>query len=132
MRRKSNTLKTHMEKSPSLNDLLHYVPTETEDHEIQKDIELYNKLEKTALQYYFDQLENVYSDGHYYLGGQLEMRMDEEITMEKINKVREIIEQKMKKYGEPCNSFEEMSISVSILMLNQVEEIVKTYLKLHR
>ena len=119
-----------MEKYPSLNDLLHYVPTRNENHEIQKENEIYSKLEKTALQYYFDQLENVYSNGHYYLGGQLEMTMNEEITMEKINEAREMIEQKMKNDDEHCNSVEGMNIS--IFMLNQVEEIVKTYLKLHR
>lgn len=119
-----------MEKSyPSLNILLNYVPS-NESNEIQEQIEIYKKMEKTALQYYFDELENVYSNGYYYLGGQLEMTIDDEITMEKINNVREMIEQKMKKNTEMHESYEDMSIS--IFLLNQIEELVKCYSKINK
>jgi hypothetical protein len=104
----------------SLNSLLQFFPDETNNDEKI----MYNKIDKQSLIYYSNNIRN----GTFFLGGQIEMRPDEEITLDKIKEVREIDKKKEIEYGKPCNSLEAMSIYIHRNLLNQMEEIVKCYL----
>ena len=104
----------------TLHSLLQFVPYQTNNDEKI----MYNKLDKQVLTYYSNNIRH----GTFYLGGQIAMRPDEEITLEKIKEVREIDKKKEIEYGKPCNSLEEMSIYIHRNLLNQIEEIVKCHL----
>jgi hypothetical protein len=85
---------------------------------------MYDKLDKQVLIYYSNNIRH----GTFYLGGQIAMRPNEEITLNKIKEVREFDKKKEIEYGTPCNSFEANSILNSKILLNQMEEIIKCYL----
>ena len=105
----------------TLNSLLSFVPDQTNNDEKI----MYNKLEKQVLTSYS---ESIVRNGSFYLGGQIKMNPDEEITLDKIKEVRKINKRREIEYGKPCNSFEAMSILNSEKLLNQMEEIIKCYL----
>lgn len=105
----------------TLNSLLNFVPDETNNDEKI----IYNKLEKQVLTSYS---ESIFRNGSFYLGGQIKMYPDEEITLDKIKEVRKINKRRELEYGTPCNSFEAMSILNSETLLNQMEAIIKCYL----
>ncbi len=66
----------------------------------------------------------------FYLGGQVKMSPDEEITLDKIKEVREISKKREIEYGGPCNSWEAASIYSHNNRLNQMEDIIKAYTKI--
>lgn len=104
----------------TLNSLLSFVPDESNNDEKM----MYDKLDKQVLAYYSNKARH----GTFYLGGQIEMNPDEEITLDKIKEVKEITRKKYEEYGGPCNSFEAKCILNSKMLLNQIEDIVKCYL----
>ena len=91
--------------------------------------EFYN-LDKSVLFDYLKQSKESWANGKYYLGGQIQMDLDEPITLDKIREVRMIRIQRDKDYGEPVNSAEAGSIYRSEIQLNQIETIVKKYIDL--
>ena len=91
--------------------------------------EFYN-LDKSVLFDYLKQSKESWANGKYYLGGQIQMDLDEPITLDKIREVRIIRIQRDKDYGEPVNSAEAGSIYRSEIQLNQIETIVKKYIDL--
>ena len=109
---------------PSLNNLLNFVP----ENYIEESI--FNSINKNVLKIYLNYTIQPYSEGQFYLGGQIKMRPDQEITLEKINEVREIEKQRMIDYGGPCNSFEMASINNHKNLLLQMEELIKAYTRI--
>lgn len=105
----------------TLNTLIEFIPDENNEIEI-----LYKQLNKDVLQNYLHD-KNEYFNGYYYLGGQIKMKPDEEITIDKINEVRQITKKKEIELGGPANSYEAFSINNSKILLNQLEELVKCY-----
>ena len=91
---------------------------------------IFNNLNKEVLTSYYNDTKTTYSNGIFYLGGQFKMTPDEEITLDKIKKVREISKQREIEYGGPCNSFEAASINNHNNLLNQMEEIIIAYTKI--
>jgi hypothetical protein len=91
---------------------------------------LYNLIDKEALNQYLNDAKNKYYGGKFYLGGQIKMGPDDEITLQKFNEVREITKQRLIEYGGPCNSWEAASISHSERILDNAEKIVKCYNKI--
>jgi hypothetical protein len=108
----------------TLNYLINYIPIN------DKERTLYDKLNKQVLTSYFNDTKRIYFNGTFYLGGQIKMTLDEEITLDKINEVREISKQREIEYRGPCNSWEANSIYTAEIMLNQMEEIIKYHLEL--
>ena len=108
----------------NLNTLLSFVPeNDTERH-------IFDNLNKQVLNYYLDDTKKTYLNGMFYLGGQVKMKPDEEITIDKIKEVREINRKREIEYGGPCNSWEAASIYSHNNRLNQMEDIIKAYTKI--
>jgi hypothetical protein len=108
----------------NLNTLLSFVP----ENDIEKNI--FNNLNKQVLNYYLGDTKQTYLNGMFYLGGQVKMKPDEEITLDKIKEVREINRKRDIEYGGPCNSWEAASIYSHENRLNQMEDIIKAYTKI--
>ena len=108
----------------TLNILLTFVPNNDNERII------FNNLNKEVLTSYYNDTKTTYSNGIFYLGGQVKMTPDEEITLDKIKKVREISKQREIEYGGPCNSFEAASINNHNDLLNQMEDIIIAYTKI--
>ena len=108
----------------TLNILLAFIPNNDNEKII------FNNLNKEVLTSYYNDTKTTYSNGIFYLGGQVKMTHDEEITLDKIKKVREISKQREIEYGGTCNSFEAASINNHNDMLNQMEEIIIAYTKI--
>jgi hypothetical protein len=108
----------------NLNTLLSFVPeNDTERH-------IFDNLNKQVLNYYLGDTKQTYLNGMFYLGGQVKMKPDEEITLDKIKEVREINRKREIEYGGPCNSWEAASIYGHVNRLNQMEDIIKAYTKI--
>lgn len=108
----------------TLNNMLKFVPIN------EREKALYNLIDKESLNQYLNDTKSKYYGGKFYLGGQIKMGPDDEITLEKFNEVREITKQRLIEYGGPCNSWEAASISHSERILDNAEKIVKCYNKI--
>ena len=108
----------------TLNNLLNFDPKNYIEESI------FNSINKNVLKIYLNYTIQPYSEGQFYLGGQIKMSPDQEITLEKINEVREIEKQRMIDYGGPCNSFEMASINNHKNLLLQMEELIKAYTRI--
>ena len=108
----------------TLNTLLNFVP----NNDVER--KLFDTLNKQVLTSYSIDTKTKYFNYMFYLGGQIKMTPDEEITIEKIKEVREIDRQREIEYGGPCNSWEAMSMNNHRNLLSQMEEIIKTYTKI--
>jgi hypothetical protein len=108
----------------NLTSLLAFVPNNKIEGKI------FNNINTQVLTSYFDDTKSTWSNGTFYLGGQIKMNPDEEITLDKIKEVRKISKQREIEYGGPCNSWEAASINSHNNRLNQMEEIIKAYTKI--
>jgi len=70
----------------TLNSLLNFVCENVEEREA------FNKYSKVVSEYHKNTKEKYYG-GCYYLGGQLKLQLDDELSLESIKKVREITKQ---------------------------------------
>jgi len=113
-----------MTNKSTLNILLGFVPKD----EIESKIFNVNK---SVLNKYFNDTKESWSKGKFYLGGQIPMHLDEEITFLKIKNVKEITKQKMIDIGV-CNSFEMSSVNASARDLNEIELILKKYQEIYK
>lgn len=102
----------------TLNSLINFVCENAEESEA------FNKYSKVVTDYYNKTKEKYYG-GCYYLGGQLRMSLDDELSLESIKKVREINAQKLIELGGPCNSWEQQSMWTSERQLNEMENLIK-------
>ena len=105
----------------NLTSLLAFVP----NNEIERKI--FNNINTQVLTSYFDDTKSTWSNGTFYLGGQIKMNPDEEITLDKIKEVRKISKQREIEYGGACNSWEMASIWRAERQLSEIEVLVKIY-----
>lgn len=108
----------------TINNMIQFVPRNNEEEL------LYNSINKNVLYEYLNDTQHKYNSGYFYLGGQIKMTPDDEITAEKINEVREITRLRTIEYGGPCNSLECYSISKNEKSLYDIQKIVEFYLKI--
>ena len=108
----------------NLTSLLAFVP----NNKIEEKI--FNNINTQVLTSYFDDTKSTWSNGTFYLGGQIKMNPDEEITLDKIKEVRKISKQREIEYAGPRNSWEAASFNSHNNRLNQMEEIIKAYTKI--
>jgi len=87
-----------------------------------KEKELYN-FDKSIINRFNINLDK----GIFYLGGQIKMTHNEVVSLDSIQKVREINKQRNIEYGGPCNSWEAASIYTSQTELGLVESMIKSY-----
>jgi hypothetical protein len=108
----------------TLKTLLSFVPnTHVERY-------IFNNLNKLVLNSYLTDTKSKSFNGIFYLGGQVKMTINEEITIEKIKEARDIDRQREIEYGGPCNSFEAMRMNNCRNLLQQMEEIINAYTKI--
>ena len=110
---------------PSLNDLLNFVPQNDKEREIL------NPSKFTVLTEYLIDSKSSWSKGQFYLGGFIQMKPDEKITLSKIEEVK-VARAKSYAEGGPCNSAEMASIWRSERQSKEIETIVKKYTEIYK
>ena len=115
-----------MNNKATLNKLIGFVPENDAEREI------FGSCKKTVLYEYLQDSKSSWSKGQFYLGGFIEMKPDDEITLKQIDEVKKIREQRYMEYGGPCNSAEMASIWRSERQLAEIEEIVKKYEEIYK
>jgi hypothetical protein len=110
----------------TLNKLIEFVPENDAEREI------FDSCKKDVLNEYLKDSKSSWSKGQFYLGGFIQMKPDEEITLKKIDEVKIIREQQYIEYGGACNSAEMASIWNSERQLAEIEEIVKKYEEIYK
>ena len=110
-----------MTESPktTLTYLINYIPNNNAEKI------MYEKLDIQVLSSYLNDTNSKYFGGSFYLGGQVKMKPDEEITLKKIDEVRQISKQRLNEYGDYSNSWEIASVMHSKSLLNQMEKIIQ-------
>jgi len=68
-----------------------------------------------------------WTGGKYYLGGQLQLSLEDKISAETIQTVKDIRMEKCRTYGGPCNSSEDASIQRSKNQLKIIENLLVLY-----
>lgn len=111
--------------NPSLIQLSEFVP----QNEAEQAIYNVSESEKSIIQTYLDDSKSSWAKGKYYLGGQIRLNLDDEITPELLEKVRIIINNSD---GYYCNSFEYASVLRANNGFNNIEKIVNKYNKIQR
>ena len=106
--------------NPTLRKLLDFTPLNEKEHNI------YN-INKSILQTYLDNTKSSWSGGKYYLGGQIKLSLDDEITQKLIDKAWDMFGDS---YG--CNSAENASIWTAKGELTSIEIIVKKYIEIQK
>ena len=110
----------------SLINLLEFVPQNDKEREIL------NPSKFTVLTEYLIDSKSSWSNGHFYLGGFIKMKPNEEITFKKIEEVKKLREKSYRENGGPCNSAEMASIWRSERQLGEIETIVKKYIEIYK
>lgn len=113
-----------MTNKATLNSLINFVP------ENEFESEIFN-VNTSVLNKYFKDTKESWSKGKFFLGGQIPMELDEEITFSKINNVREISKQRMNDIGI-CNSWEMASVYAAERQLNEMEIILTKYHEIYK
>jgi len=110
----------------TLNKLIGFVPENDAEREI------FDSCKKTVLYEYLQDSKSSWSKGQFYLGGFIEMKPDDEITLKQIDEVKIIREQRYIEYGGACNSAEMASMWRSQRQMAEIEEIVKKYEEIYK
>jgi len=101
----------------TLRQLIDFIPLNDKEREI------YNvNVKESILQTYLDDTNRSWTGGKYYLGGQIQLRLDDEITPKLIAKAWDM-------FGDSyaCNSAEMASIWNAKGGLSSIETIIKKY-----
>ena len=110
----------------SLNNLLAFVP------QSDKERKIFDTCRNSVLTEYLIDSKSSWAKGKFYLGGFIKMSPDEEITLQKIEEVKQIRDKRSAEYGGPCNSWEAASIYRSERQLCEIETIVKKYTEIYK
>lgn len=110
----------------TLNKLIGFVPENDAERTI------YDACKKDVLKEYLQDSKSTWSKGQFYLGGFIQMKPDDEITIKNIDEVKIIRAQRYIEYGGPCNSAEMASIWRSERQLAEIEVIVKKYEEIYK
>jgi len=106
---------------PSLNELQEFLLS-NRDH--------FDEDEHKGVAGYLSDTNEKYSNGKYWLNGQLEMTPDEKITIEKINNAIEIDNRRKIEYGGPCNALEAMSMLHHEKKFENLQNVLHKYYEL--
>jgi len=85
--------------------------------------------EKYIIQSYLDTIKSSWSNGKYYLGGQIPLNPNDEITPELFKKAWKMFRDAG---NDCCNSFEYASVLQARRGLNSIEKIVGKYIEIQR
>jgi hypothetical protein len=110
----------------TLNKLIEFVPENDTEREI------FGNCKKDVLNEYLQDTNHRWSNGQFYLGGFIQMKPDEEITLKIIDRVKQERERRYIEYGGPCNSAEAASMWNSERQLDEIEILVKKYEEIYK
>jgi hypothetical protein len=110
----------------TLNNLLEFVPENDEERAI------FDNCKKDVLNEYLKDTNSSWSKGQFYLGGFIQMKPYDEITLKKIDEIKQQREKRYIEYGYGCNSAEMSSIWNSERQLDEIEIIVKKYTEIYK
>ncbi len=110
----------------TLNKLIEFVPENDAEREI------FGNCKKDVLNEYLKDTNHRWSKGQFYLGGFIQMKPYDEITLKKIDEVKQVREKRYIEYGGPCNSAEAASIWNSERQLDEIEILVKKYEEIYK
>ena len=105
--------------NPSLNDLINFVP--------KNETEIIIKGE-TVIQEYLEDSKLRWSNGKYWLGGNIKMNLDDAITPELLTNVRRLLNDS----EDYCNSFEMASVLRTKRQFGEICAIVKRYVEVQK
>ena len=80
-----------------------------------------------VLSVYKSDTESKWSDGKYYLKGQIPLCSNEAITQGQMQSAIDEDNQRLQDYGGPCNSFEAASIEHSNRRFNNLQRLLQFY-----
>jgi len=75
----------------------------------------------------FDKTNTKWAKGHYWLGGQIKMNVNDPISLEKTQQAKIIGDKRFIELGGPANSFEMASINTSRRELHLLEQVIDNY-----
>jgi len=101
----------------TLFNLFHFIPLN------DKEKELFN-FDKNIINRFIFNLDK----DAFYLGGHIKMKHNDIISLNSIQKVREIDEKIICEYGAPCNSFEAASVYTAHKEVELIENMIKVYI----
>jgi hypothetical protein len=104
----------------TLNTLLTFIRENEND--------IFNDIQITLLNEYLEDTKSTWSKGRFFLGGHLGLRIDDEITLDMIDKVKKQHNQLLS--NDACNSIELMSLNTSIRKLNDFENIIIKFMEI--
>lgn len=105
--------------NPSLNHLINFVPKDK--------TEIIMKGE-TVIQEYLEDSKSRWSNGKYWLGGNIKMNLDDAITPELLTNVRRLLNAN----PDYCNSFEMASVLRTERQFGEICAIVKRYVEVQK
>jgi len=108
-----------MTNNLTLFNLLHFTPLTEQENA------LYN-FDKTIINRFIFNLDK----GIFYLGGNVKMKHNDLISLDSIQKVREINERIICEYGAPRNSFDLASVYTCQKELELIEDMIKAYIRI--
>lgn len=110
----------------TLNKLIEFVPENDAERKI------FGNCKKDVLNEYLKDTNHSWSKGQFYLGGFIQMKPYDEITLKIIDKVKRERERRYIEYGGPCNSAEAASIWNTERQLSEIEILVKKYEEIYK
>jgi hypothetical protein len=111
------------ENKITLSTLLNFRPK----NEVES--EIFNNTNISLLNKYLNDMKSTWSRASFYLGGQIRLGLDDEITIELINKVRKINNEKS---HDIYNSMELYSMNNSYRELTEMENIILMVNKIYK
>lgn len=107
--------------APSLNDL---------DEFVRLNASFFDTDEKDCIIQYMKNTTEKYSNGKYWLKGQLEKLPDDPIMQRDIDEAISIDNRRMTEYGGPCNGLEAMSIAHHNHKFTNIQKVLQKYYQL--
>ncbi len=104
--------------APSLRDLSEF---------IQMNPSFFDVDEKKCISLYLENTTEKYSNGKYWLKGQLEKTPDDPITQHDMDEANNIDNRRMAEYGGPCNGLEAASIAHHNYKFINMQKVLQKY-----
>lgn len=87
----------------------------------------FNEDEKISINLYLQTTTEKYADGKYWLKGQLQISLNDEITNEKMREAEDIDKRRQIEYGGPCNGLEAASIRQHTYTFENLKKVLIKY-----
>ena len=92
--------------------------------QLKKIINDFDQTYHIVIKKYENETKEDWNKGKYYLGGQISLNLDDDISTEKMNEVEMI---NKKNQSSICNSWEMGSYNQHVLEFNHIKELVEYY-----